>query len=362
MIARQRAVFRARMTAYLSIESLCVAYGSTRVLDRREPRRRARRDGRAPRQLRLRQDDAAARDRRLRRARIGRDPRRRTRTSRALPPEKRGTAMMFQSYALWPHMTRRRQHRLRAAHARLEDATRSPRASRRCSKLLQLEGFGPRPVTQLSGGQRQRVALGRALAVEPVAAAARRADVEPRLQGAPRAAPRAPRAAAARRHHRGLRDARPRGGADARRPHRGDRRRPRRAVRRAARRSSTGPTSRVRRRVHGRGQRARRSSMRDDGALVAPAAAAGRAPGARAFPQRRGAACRRARRARRPATLSLPGVVAQVDLRRPGVPLSRPHGRRRGVGPRAGARRSEGTAAAVVVPREALVVFPASGP
>jgi ABC-type Fe3+/spermidine/putrescine transport system ATPase subunit len=34
-------------------------------------------------------------------------------------------------------------------------------------KLLQLEGFGPRPVTQLSGGQRQRVALGRALAINP---------------------------------------------------------------------------------------------------------------------------------------------------------------------------------------------------
>jgi ABC-type Fe3+/spermidine/putrescine transport system ATPase subunit len=34
-------------------------------------------------------------------------------------------------------------------------------------KLLQLEGFGSRPVTQLSGGQRQRVALGRALAVDP---------------------------------------------------------------------------------------------------------------------------------------------------------------------------------------------------
>jgi putative spermidine/putrescine transport system ATP-binding protein len=34
-------------------------------------------------------------------------------------------------------------------------------------KLLQLDGFGPRPVTQLSGGQRQRVALGRALAIDP---------------------------------------------------------------------------------------------------------------------------------------------------------------------------------------------------
>jgi putative spermidine/putrescine transport system ATP-binding protein len=84
----------------------------------------------------------------------------------ALPPEQRGTAMMFQSYALWPHMTvaanigyglKMRRWKKDAIATRVDEML----------ALLQLEGFGPRPVTQLSGGQRQRVALGRALAVSP---------------------------------------------------------------------------------------------------------------------------------------------------------------------------------------------------
>ena len=84
----------------------------------------------------------------------------------ALPPEKRGTAMMFQSYALWPHMTvasnigyglKMRGWKKDAIEKRVIEML----------ALLQLDGFGPRPVTQLSGGQRQRVALGRALAVDP---------------------------------------------------------------------------------------------------------------------------------------------------------------------------------------------------
>ena len=74
--------------------------------------------------------------------------------------------MMFQSYALWPHMSvaanigyglRMRAWKKDAIAARVDEML----------ALLQLEGFGPRPVTQLSGGQRQRVALGRALAVNP---------------------------------------------------------------------------------------------------------------------------------------------------------------------------------------------------
>jgi putative spermidine/putrescine transport system ATP-binding protein len=82
------------------------------------------------------------------------------------PPEKRATAMMFQSYALWPHMTvagnigyglRMRGWKSDAIDKRIGEML----------KLLQLEGFMQRPVTQLSGGQRQRVALGRALAVDP---------------------------------------------------------------------------------------------------------------------------------------------------------------------------------------------------
>ena len=83
-----------------------------------------------------------------------------------LAPEKRATAMMFQSYALWPHMTvagnigyglRMRGAKADAIARRVDEML----------KLLQLEGFAARPVTQLSGGQRQRVALGRALAVDP---------------------------------------------------------------------------------------------------------------------------------------------------------------------------------------------------
>ena len=115
----------------------------------------------------LRQDDAAALDRRLRHAAGGTHPRRRAATSPALPPEKRGTAMMFQSYALWPHMTRRRQHRLRSQDARRRTKDAIARRVEEMLTLLQMQGFGPRPVTQLSGGQRQRVALGRALAVDP---------------------------------------------------------------------------------------------------------------------------------------------------------------------------------------------------
>jgi putative spermidine/putrescine transport system ATP-binding protein len=84
----------------------------------------------------------------------------------ALPPEKRGTAMMFQSYALWPHMSvagnigyglRMRGAGKDAISRRVEDLL----------ALMQMQGFASRAVTQLSGGQRQRVALARALAVDP---------------------------------------------------------------------------------------------------------------------------------------------------------------------------------------------------
>jgi ABC-type Fe3+/spermidine/putrescine transport system ATPase subunit len=84
----------------------------------------------------------------------------------SLPPEKRGTAMMFQSYALWPHMTVAGNigYGLKMRGAGKDEIAR--RVDEMLT-LLQMQGFGPRPVTQLSGGQRQRVALGRALAVDP---------------------------------------------------------------------------------------------------------------------------------------------------------------------------------------------------
>jgi ABC-type Fe3+/spermidine/putrescine transport system ATPase subunit len=84
----------------------------------------------------------------------------------ALPPEKRNTAMMFQSYALWPHMSVSANIGYGLVMRRWKREAIASRVAEML-KLLQLEGFGPRPVTQLSGGQRQRVALGRALAVDP---------------------------------------------------------------------------------------------------------------------------------------------------------------------------------------------------
>ncbi len=151
--------------SYLAIEDLCVSYGGTRVLDHvsigvergemvallgssgcgKTTLLRSIAGFVIPQEGTIRVD--------------GRDITR-------LPPEKRETAMMFQSYALWPHMTvagnigyglRMRGRKAPVIAQRVDEML----------KLLQLEGYASRPVTQLSGGQRQRVALGRALAVDP---------------------------------------------------------------------------------------------------------------------------------------------------------------------------------------------------
>lgn len=83
-----------------------------------------------------------------------------------LPPDKRGMAMVFQSYALWPHMTAARNI---GYGLRLKGWRREAIAARvaEMEALLGLEGLGARKPSELSGGQRQRVALGRALAVDP---------------------------------------------------------------------------------------------------------------------------------------------------------------------------------------------------
>ncbi len=83
-----------------------------------------------------------------------------------LPPDKRNMAMVFQSYALWPHM---RVAQNIGYGLKLRGASRAEIA-RRVSQvlaMLRLESLGERRVTEISGGQRQRVALGRALAVNP---------------------------------------------------------------------------------------------------------------------------------------------------------------------------------------------------
>lgn len=83
-----------------------------------------------------------------------------------LPPDKRGMALVFQSYALWPHMTVDQNIGYGLKLRRLPTAAARQRISD-MKALLGLEALGHRKPAELSGGQRQRVALGRALAINP---------------------------------------------------------------------------------------------------------------------------------------------------------------------------------------------------
>ena len=84
-----------------------------------------------------------------------------------VPPERRRMAMIFQSYALWPHMTVEENvaYGLRFK-AELPRAERDRRVAR-ILKVVQLAGFEARYPGELSGGQQQRVAVARALVIEP---------------------------------------------------------------------------------------------------------------------------------------------------------------------------------------------------
>jgi iron(III) transport system ATP-binding protein len=83
-----------------------------------------------------------------------------------LPPDKRRMGMVFQTYAIWPHMTvfENIAFPLRARRVPARDIRERVMAM---LQSLGLEGFGDRPAPLLSGGQQQRVALGRALVANP---------------------------------------------------------------------------------------------------------------------------------------------------------------------------------------------------
>jgi iron(III) transport system ATP-binding protein len=83
-----------------------------------------------------------------------------------LPPWKRDVGMVFQSYALWPHMTVARNVAFGLEEKRIAraDITRRVNAA---LDLVGLSGLGARRPSQLSGGQQQRVALARTIAIEP---------------------------------------------------------------------------------------------------------------------------------------------------------------------------------------------------
>lgn len=82
------------------------------------------------------------------------------------PPGQRGVAMVFQSYALYPHMTVRENMSFGLKNLKVDKAEIARRVGE-VAKLLQLNEMLERLPSQLSGGQRQRVAIGRAIVREP---------------------------------------------------------------------------------------------------------------------------------------------------------------------------------------------------
>jgi iron(III) transport system ATP-binding protein len=83
-----------------------------------------------------------------------------------LPAHKRGTGMMFQSYALWPHLNVAQNVAFGLEERKRPEAEIEKRVAQ-ALELVKLGGLGSRKISQLSGGQQQRVALARALVIRP---------------------------------------------------------------------------------------------------------------------------------------------------------------------------------------------------
>ena len=83
-----------------------------------------------------------------------------------VPPSERGIAMVFQSYALYPHMTVRENMQFALKIAKMDQSEIDERVER-AAKILQLHNLLDRLPKALSGGQRQRVAIGRSIVRDP---------------------------------------------------------------------------------------------------------------------------------------------------------------------------------------------------
>ena len=87
----------------------------------------------------------------------------------ALPPRKRGIAMVFQSYALYPHMTVANNiaFPLKAQGRSKNKAERDERVRQCGAQKVSIDHLLDRRPRQLSGGERQRVAIARAIVTQP---------------------------------------------------------------------------------------------------------------------------------------------------------------------------------------------------
>ncbi|MBX2824650.1 MAG: ABC transporter ATP-binding protein, partial [Gammaproteobacteria bacterium] len=83
-----------------------------------------------------------------------------------VPPHKRGIGMVFQNYALFPHMSVAENLSFPLEVRGMDKSEREQRVKRALS-MVQLDDFGHRRPAQLSGGQQQRVAVARALVFDP---------------------------------------------------------------------------------------------------------------------------------------------------------------------------------------------------
>ena len=84
----------------------------------------------------------------------------------ALAPHKREAAMVFQSYALWPHLTVGQNIAFGLEERKVPKAEIKMRVEE-ALEMVRLGGYGDRSIDQMSGGQQQRVSLARALVVKP---------------------------------------------------------------------------------------------------------------------------------------------------------------------------------------------------